>query len=152
LTLLKNFLSFILLLVKQHLVHHDEELESIADEAVDGLVPVVLTISIEGREHYRQDGGCVVTDQAHDISKDDDYENDKEAKVYLLIVKVVQTSLSHLEVWTAHTLGELVEERDHHLLELCRLYHIQNFLQFTQKHHLLRTVNLGPVPGIVKRE
>ena len=86
-TLLKNFLSFILLLVKQHLVHHDEELESIADEAVDGLVPVVLTISIEGREHYRQDGGCVVTDQAHDISKDDDYENDKEAKVYLLIVK-----------------------------------------------------------------
>jgi hypothetical protein len=78
-----NGINLVLLraLVKQLLIHLHEELESIVDEAVDGLVPVVLTISIEGREHDRQDGGCVVTDQAHDISKDDDNEDHEAAKM-----------------------------------------------------------------------
>ena len=40
-------------LVKQLLVHLHEELEGVVDEAMDGLVPVVLTIFIKSREHDR---------------------------------------------------------------------------------------------------
>ena len=38
---------------------------------MDGLVPVILTIFIKGGKHDRQDGGGVVTDQAHDISAEE---------------------------------------------------------------------------------
>ena len=31
------------------------------------LVPVVLAVPVEGREHDGEDGGGVVTDQAHDV-------------------------------------------------------------------------------------
>ena len=65
---------------------------------------------------------------------------------------------------TGHTFCQLREQWDHHLLELSRLYHIQDLLQLVEKHnlqvkqllvseqkvsdlyhfYLLGTVNLGP--------
>lgn len=34
---------------------------------MDRLVPVVFTVPVQGREHDRQNGGGVVTDQTHDV-------------------------------------------------------------------------------------
>ena len=56
--------------------------------------------------------------------------------VYLLVVPVVQCALCHLEVRTGDALGQLCEQGDHHLLKLCRLYHIQDLLQLIEKHNL----------------
>jgi len=44
--------------------------------------------------------------------------------------------LQYLEMWAGDALGELFKQWRHHLLELCRLNHIQDFLQFIQVHHL----------------
>ena len=114
---------------------------------MDGLVPVILAVPVEGGEHDGQDGGGVVTDQAHDVPKQDDLEVAQEwNEEHLLIIPVVKGSLRHLEVRTGDALGELGEEWHHHLLELCRLDHIQNFLQLIEEHDLLGTMDLGPEP------
>ena len=34
---------------------------------MDGLVPVVLAVPVQGGEHDGQDGGGIVTDQTHDV-------------------------------------------------------------------------------------
>lgn len=54
-------------LVKQLLVHLHEELESVVDEAVNGLVPVGLAVLVQGGEHDRQNHSSVVVDQRHDV-------------------------------------------------------------------------------------
>ena len=37
-----------------------------------------------------------------------------------LIIPVIESSLSHLEMGTADTLGQLVEEGHHHLRSICQ--------------------------------
>ena len=56
-----------------------------------------------------------------------------------MIWPFVQTDL---EVMTADALGELVEEGDHHLLELCWLDHVEDLFELVQKHNLLRGMHL----------
>ena len=60
---------FILLraLIEKFLVHLHEQLEGVVDEAVDGLVPVVLAVPVQGGEHDRENGRSVVTYQTHNI-------------------------------------------------------------------------------------
>ena len=48
---------------------------------------------------------------------------------------------------TADALGELVEERDHDLLELGRLDHVEDLFELVQKHHLLRGMHLQTESG-----
>ena len=96
---------------------------------MDGLVPVILTIFIKGGKHDGQDGGGVVTDQAHDISAEERDEGRETFWEFLLIVPVVQSSFRNLKVWATHTLSELIEQGYHHLLELGRLDHVQDLFQ-----------------------
>ena len=77
---------------------------------VNGLVPMRLAVLIQRGKHDGQDDGGVVADQGHDV----------------LVVPVVQGALGHLKVRAGDALGQLVEERHHHLLKLCWLNHIQN--------------------------
>ena len=63
---------------------------------------------------------------------------------YSLVVPVVEGALRHLEVGARHALGELREQRPHHLLELGGLYHVEDLLQLVEEHHLLWAVDLGP--------
>ena len=50
----------------------------------------------------------------------------------------------HLKVRAGDTSRELPEEWLHDLGELTRVYDVKNFLHLPKKHHLLRTVGLGP--------
>ena len=97
---------------------------------------MVFAVPVEGWEHDGEDGGGVVAYQAHDIPAN--LLSDihlaisilaLQAQLILLlwilvgkrlvsnslIVPVVECSFSHLEMWTADTLGQLVEEGHHHL-------------------------------------
>ena len=113
-------------------------------------------LPVEGREHYRHDNLVVFLNQGH----------------YVLIVPEVQCPLSHLDtildskgskwgnfvdleldlcvhlkVWTGDTLGNLLEKRLLDFDKLRRLNHIQNLLNFTQEHHLMKK---KPESGKVK--
>lgn len=50
-----------------------------------------------------------------------------------------------LEVRTGYAPGDLSEEGDHDLHKLHWLHHVQNLLQFVQKHDLFGTMHLGPI-------
>ena len=63
------YFVFLSALVKKFLIHLHEQLESVVDEAVDGFVPMIFTVSVESWEHDRQNCGCVVTYQTHNIPK-----------------------------------------------------------------------------------
>lgn len=65
-------------------------------------------------------------------------------------IPVVQRTLSHLEVLTIDALGQLLEERDHDLLEFDRINHIQYLLHLIQIHDLLRAIDLWPEPQQAK--
>jgi len=51
---------------------------------------------------------------------------------------------SHLEMRTRDTLGQLFEQRNHDFMKLCRLDHVQNLLQFVQKHDFFWAVDFWP--------
>lgn len=51
---------------------------------------------------------------------------------------------------TGDASGKLFEERRHDFNKLSRLDHVQDLLEFVQKHHLLRAVHLWPVLQQVK--
>ena len=78
---------------------------------MDGLVPVVLAVPVEGREHDGQDGGGVVTDQAHNVPEDGVVTEEVMFLIEhnLLIVPVVKSSLRNLKMGAGDTLGELSE-------------------------------------------
>ena len=51
----------------------------------------------------------------------------------------------HLKVWTGDTLGNLLEQWFLDFDELRRLDHIQNLLDLTQEHHLVRKIRIHTV-------
>lgn len=51
---------------------------------------------------------------------------------------------THLKVRTGDASSYLLEEGLHDLLELGRLYDVQNLLDLSQKHHLLLAAHPGP--------
>ena len=110
---------------------------------------MIFTVPVEGREHDRQNGRRVVTDQTHDVPGNGQCTNctiTEQIVAHSLIIPVVESPLGHLEVWAGHALGELREQRHHHLLELRGLDHVKNLLELVEEHDLLGAVDLGPEP------
>ena len=57
---------------------------------------------------------------------------------------LVSSSRTYLKVRAGDTSRELPEEGLHDLGELTGVYDVKNLLHLPKKHHLLRTVGLGP--------
>jgi hypothetical protein len=91
---------------------------------------VALGILVQRRKHYGQDYFHVVADEVAEI----------------FIVPEVESTLSHLEMWTCDRLCELVEERFLNLGELCWVHHFEDVFHFIEEHYFFSAVYLGPVP------
>ena len=116
---------------------------------MNGFIPMIFAVSVEGWEHDRQNGRRVVTDQTHDVPGNGQCTNcmiTGQTVAHSLIIPVVESPLGHLEVWAGHALGELREQRHHHLLELRGLDHVKDLLELVEEHDLLGAVDLGPEP------
>ena len=93
------------------------------------LVPMVFAVPVECGEHDGEDGGGVVADQAHDVPGGDTklFSVALQGQLLLLlwilieanllVVPVIECPFCHLEMRTADTFGQLVEEGYHHLLK-----------------------------------
>lgn len=73
----------------------------------------------------------------------------------LLLIRYIRPSLSlhlsrssaaYLKMGTRDALRQFRKDGSHDSLELVRIYDIEDFFQFVQKHALFRTVDFGPVP------
>ena len=88
---------------------------------------MVFAVSVECGEHDGEDGGGVVADQAHDVPGGDMklFSVALQGQLLLLlwilietnllVIPVIECSLCDLEMGTADTFGQLVEEGHHHL-------------------------------------
>lgn len=121
--------KLVVTLIKKLVIHLHEQFDSVVDEPVNRLVPMCLWVVVECREHDRKDHRGIFCDQRHDV----------------VIVPVVKSTFGDLKVWRADALGDLCEERNHHLLELCRLDDVEDFFELVEEHDFFRAVRLRPV-------
>lgn len=120
----------------QRVVHHAvnsagdlaTELACLFIRQKDSPIPVRLGILIQCWEYNGQDDRQVVSHQVDNV----------------LIVPIIQGTLSNLEVLRIDTSGQLGEQRNLNLDELGGVNDVEDLLHFVEEHDFLGRIDLGP--------
>ena len=108
---------------------------------------MTLRVLIERREHDREDDFDVVTDQVAEIFVVPEIECSLgDLRLVLIIYHPSEDPMdTDLEVGTGNGLGQLVKQWLLNLSEFGGVHNLKDVLNFVKEHHLLRTINFGPI-------